>query len=229
MKSIIIFAVFNAFLGFSIKAQEKKQTTLSDFSTLTYHVNEQKQLDGAYTISNKDQKIWLRGNYKSNERVGNWYCFNSDGKVFLRYNYSLDKLLMLDTNAIKNVEIKILDQDDEVKRSASIPLPICGMDQYVSLFANQISNILAGDKAIATVDVPIQIVATINQKGKPSYSLIYTVGQLEMVAPLKIEETKFDLLWLPSIYQGKIISSEFKVNTVFKRKSSEKLRFKWNY
>lgn len=230
MKTLFLSIMVFALVGISSKVLlEEKKATLVDFSTVTYYLNENKKLDSAYTIENREKKVWLRGSYKESERTGNWYCFNSDGKVFLRYNYNLNKLLFLDTNAMKNVDVNILDDNKDIQDKASIPLPICSMDQYVSLFGSQIGNILSKDNSIVTADVPIEVVANLDRKGRVDYHLAYLVGNLTINTPLKLQETKFDVLWLASTYEGKIIPSEFRVKTIFKRGAASNMRFKWNY
>jgi len=229
MKSILTSVSIIAILGFSGMLLLEKKTTLSDFSTLTYNVGEDKKLDGPYTVESPEKKTWLRGSYKGDNRSGNWYCFNSSGRVFLRYNYDQKKLVQLDTTAMKNVQVNILVESVEAKENASIPVPICSMDQYMSLFGSQIARIFDKEVNLPSNEIEMAVVASLDTKDRVSYKLEYNLGKTTFSAPLKMQETKFDLAWVPASYNGKSIPSEFIVKSIYKKGADEKYRFKWNY
>lgn len=207
---------------------EEKKATLGDFSILTYNVGADRKLSGTYVIVNSDKKTWLRGSYLANERVGNWYCFNSDGKVFLRYNFDQKKLLQLDTTAMKNVEINILSEDAETIKNSTIPVPMCSPDQYISLFSSQIASVVNKEIHLPA-EVPITVIAKLDKRNKVDYMLTYTIGKTTYTSPLKMQETKFDIVWLPATFDGKPVASEFIIKSTYKKDQSGRLRFKWNY
>jgi hypothetical protein len=230
MKTLLISTAFVALLGISTKMLiTEKKATLGDFSTLTYNVNDDKKLEGAYTVESMDKKVWLRGSYKSDARSGNWYAFNSDGKVFLRYNYDVKKLLMIDSASLSKFDVEILDKNADAVSKASIPFPICSIDQYLSLFNSQVSAIIGKEVNMGEPQVPIEIAATINSKGRVDYMLTYTVGKMNYTSSIKVLEPKFDLEWIPAMYEGKIIPSKFTVKSTFSKNAKGAQRFTWNY
>ncbi len=209
----------------------QKTKILSDNSRLTYNLNEKNKLDGAYFVENTQRNVWLRGAYKEEKRAGNWYAFNSDKTVFLRYNYDLKKLLFIDTVAIKKAEITILDKSDEVAKGASILLPVCSIDQYVSLLGEAAKAGYPKDNIIYNKPTLVTITATVKSAKDVKYAVVYNFRGSNYTYNINNRDLDFPIDWIPSTYNGKDVEAEFKVSTslVFDADPSQTRRFKWNY
>ncbi|RZL55129.1 MAG: hypothetical protein EOO93_19490, partial [Pedobacter sp.] len=195
-------------LGGILGVLETKKAILNDGSKVDYTIDENKLLNGAYSVSSTDNKVWLRGSYKDNKRVGNWYCFNSDGAVALRYNYDLKKVIAIDDKMAAKIKFVLNDKDQNVVEKATVPVPICSIDQYLSLFNEQIYSIIGREQKNRPKEIPVDIVANIDSKGSVSYKLAYSLNGYNYSTKLIIKEKMYELDWSPSTYDGKIISAE---------------------
>ncbi|MBE9586487.1 hypothetical protein IM792_18710 [Mucilaginibacter sp. JRF] len=226
-KSLLITSV----LSMGALNNVEKTVELSDKSKLVYNVGEDKKLNGAFTISSVENKLLLRGSYKEDQRSGNWYCFNPDGSVFLRYNYDLKKLVSLDTAAIKKVDVVLKTDDKDVKKNAMIPVPICSIEQYVALLGSEFERKIMAENKSAEGTVSADLIASVDENGKATYSAVYMAGGAKAAKKLIINEKVFDIEWIPASYQGKNIASTFTVNMMadFSSDPTKRQRFMWNY
>ncbi|RZL34815.1 MAG: hypothetical protein EOP00_30945 [Pedobacter sp.] len=209
----------------------QKTKILIDNSRLTYNINEKNKLEGAYFVENTDRNIWIRGSYKEEKRVGNWYAFNSNKTVFMRYNYDTKKILALDTIALKKAEITITDKNEEYAKNASAPLPICSIDQYTSLLVEAAKTSFPKDNIIYNKPFSITINAVVKSAKNVTYTASYAYLGRNYVFDISTKNLDFNIDWIPSSYNGKDVEAEFKVttSTEFSTNGTGKLRFKWNY
>lgn len=209
----------------------EKSSYLSDKSKVTYHVNSEMKLDGSFTISSADEKLLLRGTYKGNERSGNWYCFNPDGTVFMRYNYDLKKLVGLDTKAISRAKIDIDSKDETIKTEASVPVPVCSVEQYISLIGVEFERQIMAENKSAEGSLEADLIASIDKEGKATYSASYQANGITMKKKIKLNEKLFNIEWIPASYKGEKLDSKFSVKMDAKLGSDplKRQRFTWAY
>lgn len=208
---------------------ETKQGTLSDGSKVSYILDDNKALNGAYSITSPEDKVWLRGSYKDNLRVGNWYCFNSDGSMVLRYSYDLKKVIAIDDKMLAKISFSINDKDESIKEKATVPVPICSIEQYVSLFNEQIYSIITKEQKNLPKELPVDIIASINSKGAVTYKLGYMINGLTYTSKLVVIEKMYDLQWAPAMYEGKIVPSDVVISSKLVLDGNKLQRFIWNY
>jgi len=218
-------------LAFFYLSNEEKAGQLSDKSKVVYHLTEDKKLDGPFTISTSDNKPLLRGAYKDNQRTGNWFCFNPDGTVFLRYNYDSKKLVSVDTKAISRAKFDIKGASEEVKTAASIPVPVCSVEQYISLVGVEFERQVLSENKSAQGTLEAELVANIDASGKASYSAVYQANNIEVTKKLKFNEKLFNIEWIPSSYKGEKLASTFTVKMEVKLGGDpfQRQRFIWAY
>lgn len=229
MKAIFSITLPLMFLGGVFGLIESKSVVLSDGSKVSYNLDENKVLNGAYVVTASDNKVWLRGSYKDNKRVSNWYCFNSDGSLMLRYNYDLKKVISIDDKMAAKIKFKLDEKDQNIIEKATVPVPISSIDQYVSLFNEQIHTILTKEQKNLPKEVPVEIIANIDSKGAVSYKLGYTMNGLNYATKLILKEKMYNLDWAPSMYEGKIIPAEVTISSKYVNDGSARQRFIWNY
>lgn len=230
MKAITLpLIITGALIGTLFTEITQKTKTLSDNSRVTYNVNEKNKLEGAYFVENTNRDIWIRGAYKDNQRIGNWYTFNSDKTVALRYNYDLKKILFLDTIALKKAEITITDPN--ANGNGSVVLPICSIDQYLSVLKAAAKSIFPKEQIVYNKEIPIEIIATVKSSDDVIYTISYKINDKMYAFDIKNKDIDFDIEWIPSSYNGKNLEAEFSVKSslLFSDNGSDKQRFKWNY
>jgi hypothetical protein len=204
--------------------------TLPDGSQVVYNISENNKINGAFSIL-KDDKLVLRGSYKDNKRFGNWYCFNPDGTVYMRYNYDQKKLVALDTARIARAIVEI-PEAKEAGAEASIPVPVCSIDQYVSLLGAEFRKIILAENKNAEGVIPVELVASIDKNGKAIYSGTYNAEGVSMTKRLKPDAKLFNIEWLPASCAGEKVAAIFKVNMTVDLSSNDigRQRFRWtNY
>jgi hypothetical protein len=208
MKKKILLGLLMA-AGLSAGAQTvEKKAKINDIAEAVYNINnETHKKDGIFAVQNlKTEGLWAQGNYKGDERIGNWNFFTKDFKLAMRYNYDKKKLAFLDTTELSNVSVKILSNNEDVKRKASAPLPICSMDYYLQTVANSITS-LNDDNGVNA-----EITAHISADGKAAYTVSYLVdGKKSSEQKLIVPGDKFAIDWIPSMYNSKPVDSEFTI------------------
>ena len=226
VKSLFVAAAFSL-LG----TTEEKVATLSDQSKVLYHLSDDKKLDGAYSISTTEDKLLLRGLYKNNERSGNWFCFNPDGTVFMRYNYDLKKVVALDSKAISRAKIDIQSTDETVKTEASVPVPICSVEQYISLIGVEFERQIMRENKSAEGLLEADLVASIDKDGNATYSANYEAAGIIMKKKIKLNDKLFNIEWIPASYKGEKLGSTFTVRMAAQLGSDprKRQRFTWAF
>lgn len=231
MKNLILSSlVLGASLfSFTLIDGIQKEAKLIDDSKLIYHVNEKNELHGAYSVQNTKDNVTIRGSYTDNKRTGNWYCFNNDKSLFLRYNYDQKKILFIDTVAIKKAEIVILDKNPEAVKNASISVPVCPLDQYISFLKKEISDVFPQPHMQYATPTNLEIVAKVDANGQAKYQVNYIFDKIKRSISVSGKSKAFVIDWVPAMYEGKGVASEFKVATEisFSNNDGHK-RFNWN-
>jgi hypothetical protein len=218
-------------IGLLAMSATEKSGLLSDKSKVLYNINEKKQFEGPFTIMTNDNKTLLRGTYKDNERSGNWFCFNPDGSVFLRYNYDSKKLVSVDTKAISRAKFDIQGASEDVKNGASIPVPICSVEQYISLVGVEFERQILAENKLAQGVLEADLVAKVDANGKATYSAVYQANNIEIIKKIKVNEKLFNIEWIPSSYNGEKLASTFTVKMEVKLGGDpfQRQRFIWAY
>jgi len=233
MKAFILpLLVSTSIIGsiFGILEIKEKSVILPDDTKLTYQVDEKNKMNGLFTVINTSQQPLIRGSYKEDKRSGNWYCFSNDKSVFMRYNYDLNKVLYLDTVAIKKATIKVLSNNKEVAENASISLPVCSIDQYVSLLNEEIKASIPQNQVVYNRVTDFEITATIDEKNRVEYKYAYMFGNNKFERVLKPRASKFNIDWIPAMYADKAVASEFRVYSqiTFTADNNRMSRFNWS-
>ena len=226
----LTIALASLFVNLAI-AQEAKIAVLSDRSKVNYTLNESKHINGSFTVVNAEDKLFLRGAYKDNKRIGNWYAFNTNGNVFLRYNYDSNKLLFLDTVSMSRIKVEIKSKDNAVTEGASIPFPILSVDQYVSLLGTEFKRVILRENKNASGTIDVDFIANIDEKGRSYYEAVYNADNIPTTKKLIISEKPFDLQWIPASYKGDNYASVFsvKVRVNLSDRGVNLQRFNWNF
>jgi hypothetical protein len=207
MKSkIFLMALMASGLSAAAQTAEKK-AKINNVSMAVYNVDSKShQKEGIYAIQNlSNDGLWLQGLYKDDQRAGNWNFFNKDFKLSMRYNYDQKKLAFLDDNALKDVSVTILSDDEKVKKDASVPMPLCSVDYYLQLMANSLTAVNS-----KSGEADAEITAHVGTDGKATYSVIYLVdGKKSAKQKINLSDDKFVIEWLPSMYDSKPVEAEF--------------------
>jgi len=231
MTSLLKIVLMTGALNLFSTVNVEKAGVLSDKSKVIYHLSDDKKMDGPFSISTGESKLFLRGSYKDNKRTGNWYCFNPDGTVFLRYDYDSKKLLALDVKAISRAGFEIKGASEAVKKDASIPVPICSVEQYISLLGTELQRLIFAENKNADGSLDVELTASVDAKGRASYSGTYNANGIPVTKRIKLNEKLFDVEWIPSTYKGEALASTFTVKMQFdlSRDPYARQRFSWNY
>jgi hypothetical protein len=225
IKTLLIISVF----GLGILFNKEVSGLLPDNSKVVYNLSDDKKLNGAFAISTKDDKLVIRGSYKDGKRAGNWYCFNPDGTVFMRYNYDINKLVALDSAIISRVKVEIVEGNEEAKKVASIPVPVCSMEQYISLLGAEFRRLILAENKTAQGTIAVELTASIDRNGKAGYMGIYTVDRTTVTKRLNPNNKMFNIEWIPASYKGEKLAANFKINMTCDLSSndSSRQRFRW--
>lgn len=212
-----------------LRFETEKTGKLVDDSKVTYNLNEDRKLTGAFKIEDSKDILRLRGTYLDSKRTGDWYCFDANGKMVLRYNYSMGKLLSLEQADLTAFEIKIIDKDVDVTTNARVPIPICSVDQYKKLMEEELKDQLPVKLKGEKNQISADIVALIDASGSAKYIAYYSINGVEDKVTLYLRDKLFNLEWLPAKYNDKTYKSEVKFSTTFiSDPSTSSKRFVWN-
>jgi hypothetical protein len=231
MTSLIKTILITGALSFLVVTNEEKAATLSDKSKIVYHVTDDQKMDGAYTITDTENKLLLRGVYKDNQRSGNWFCFNPDGTVFMRYNYDLKKVVALDSKAISRAKIDIDSKDKTIQTDASVPVPVCSVQQYISLVGVEFERQIMQENKSAEGLLEADLIASIDKDGKATYSANYDANGITMKKKIRLNDKLFNIEWIPASYKGEKLASTFAVKIAAQLGSDprKRQRFTWAY
>ncbi|QKJ31398.1 hypothetical protein HQ865_17050 [Mucilaginibacter mali] len=226
---VLVAAMLAVCVSASAQTQEKK-VALTKHAELNYTVaNDGKTKEGLYSVKNTDNNgVLVRGSYKDGNRAGTWYFFDSKEQLTMRYNYDQKKVLYLDAKALDNVKVNVLSDDATIVKDASVPLPLCPVDFYVTLIGKEIAT---NYNDPTNEGVTAEITAHIDEKGKAVYTLAYVYGKNKKSTPKVIGlNAAFPVEWVPSTYKDKTIPSEFTVYAKIESANSSDdnyRRFNW--
>ena len=212
-------------------SQDQKSAILSDQSTVNYVVNDQKQLEGPFSIYRTKDEVFLRGSYRNNMRSGNWYAFNQEGKVFMRYNYDLKKVLFIDTVSINRLNVQVATKDSQIREKASIPFPVCSIDQYISLLGTELKRLILQENKGADGNLNVELVADVSKDGKANYYGLYNANGVNSKKRLILPDNNFKIDWIPASYNGEKYAATFSVKASIDFRSGipGRQRFLWVY
>ncbi len=232
MKKITLAALIflTATIASTVKAQtnKSKKINLGDGSQLVYEVSENgKTKNGTYVVNNRENKgLWMNGYYKDDTPIGTWTFFNSKYEPALRYNYSQKKVTYINNDSFKDISVKVLSNDTSIAKGASIPIPLCSLDELKSLISSKIY--LLYDNVHDDMDVTVT--ARINKEGKASYTAFYPSSNGKMESSnLTLNNGQFKIVWLPSRYNNEPVDSEFSLVIKITPANAERWhRFRWD-
>jgi hypothetical protein len=231
MKHQILLAAMLAVCVSASAQNEEKKIPLTKHSELTYTVaNDGKTKDGIYAVKNTaNNGVFVQGRYKDGNRTGTWYFFDDKEKLTMRYSYDQKKVLYLDKSALENVQVNVLSDDADIAKNASVPLPLCPVDFYVTLIGKEIAanyNDPMNDGATA------EITAHVDEKGKAVYTIAYMTSKDKKSTPKIIAlNSAFPVEWVPSAYNDKTVPAEFTVYAKIQSAGAGEdtyKRFRWN-
>ncbi|GAB2701199.1 hypothetical protein GCM10027037_27900 [Mucilaginibacter koreensis] len=212
----------------SAQSAKSKKVNLPDGSQLVYEVAaDGKTKDGTYVVNNRENKeLWMNGYYKDNNPVGTWTFFNDKYEPALRYNYSQKKITYINNDSFKDIAVNILSDDEAVKKGASIPIPLCSIDELKALISSKVY--LLYDNVNSELET--KVVAHVNAEGNAHYTISYPTsnGKTEE-GKLVIDNGQFKINWLPSKFNDKPIDSEFIMTVSITPANVERWhRFRWD-
>ncbi|MCC8409505.1 hypothetical protein LJ707_11230 [Mucilaginibacter sp. UR6-1] len=226
MKNLILSALL---LSSSVAFAQKEKTLPITYNTQAVFAlaDDGKTKEGMYAVRNtKDDGAIVQGFYKNGERTGTWYFFDNDKKLALRYNYDSKKILYYDKKQLDNVEVKISSGNDEAKKNASAPLPLCSVDYMASLVLNKVPQILNAPGG----EIEVVIDARVGADGKAKYTVAYKTdkGDYEKQAiKLDNDSDKFLVSWIPAAYKGQALDAEFIMVSKYNNDTNSTRRTKW--
>lgn len=211
-------------------AQKSKSITLADSSRVT-STNVDNSLNGPFLVKNKKGVVITRGSYKNDERVGNWYFLNSDNSVFLRYNYDLNKVLALDAKSLAFANIKVIANNEEDSKSASVPVPLMSIEQYIDLITAVVKDKIPSAIQAKNKSLKVEIIAEINEAGVAVYKAKYTADKVAKSQNFDLRNQKFTIEWIPAALNNTRLKSQFAFETEVTFDGQRPLfvkRFRWD-
>jgi hypothetical protein len=230
MKSLLIGIIMLATAVMPVCAQtaKSKKVNLPDGSQVVYEVAaDGKTKEGTYVVNNRENKeLWMHGFYKNNDRIGNWTFFDAKYEPALRYNYSQKKITYINNDAFKDVNVNILSDDAAVKKGASIPIPLCSVDELKALISSKVY--LLYDNVNSELEA--KVTAHVNAEGKAYYTVQYPSSNGKMQdGKLALDNSQFNITWLPSKFNDKPVDAEFTMTITITPANVERWhRFRWD-
>lgn len=212
----------------SVLPAVEKTGRLVDQSRVSYNLSENEVLNGAFEIKDVKETTRLRGAYTNDKRTGNWYCFDASGKMVLRYNYDLKKLVTLDEDQLAGMSVTILDKNPEVVKGASVPVPICSMEQVKRIVEEQLKNDIPAKLKAEGGQVTADFSVRINADGQAKYFAKYVFKDVSYTTMVFVKDKVFKIEWLPATYEGKGYKSEIAFSSSFDLVPGDHKRFIWN-
>jgi TonB family protein len=173
--------------------------------------------EGKYTASNfAGDKLFCEGLYKENRKTGIWNGYNYNGELQVQYDYTNKSLLFYKSNKYNSNDrpFNIINNSDTLKASLDhspvyldgemmMGAPIAGTIRYPAA---------AREKNIQGV---VLIALTIDTTGHISnYRIKKSVGFGCDEEALKAVK-KIDGDWIPGVYQGKAVITEYDIPVSF--------------
>jgi hypothetical protein len=212
----------------SVMPPVEKTARLVDQSKVSYNVSENQVLNGAFEIKDVKDITRVRGGYTNDKRSGNWYCFDAAGKMVLRYNYDLKKIVSLDEDQLGGISAKVLDKDTDAVNNASMPVPVCSIDQMKKIVEEQLKNDIPAKMRAEGGQVTADFTIKVNPDGEAKYFAKYVFKDLSYTTMVYVKDKVFQIEWLPSSYKGKAYKSEVTFSSSFELVPGDHKRFIWN-
>ena len=206
----------------------EKLGRLIDQSKVSYNLSKDNKLEGAFEIKDVKDITRVRGGYKNDKRSGNWYCFDAAGKMVLRYNYDLKKIVSLDEDQLGGISAKVLDKDTDAVNNASMPVPVCSIDQMKKIVEEQLKNDIPAKMKAEGGQVTADFTIKVNPDGEAKYFAKYVFKDLSYTTMVYVKDKVFQIEWLPSRYKGKAYKSEVTFSSSFELVPGDHRRFIWN-
>lgn len=210
---------------------KEKKVSFNNDAELIYNVSRDNVKNGPFYVRKKNNnQLWFKGFYEDDKRAKSWYFYNDAGKLETSYSYDHKKLIFLDSAVLKNIEVKIVNQDKDAATNASIPVLLCSMDIYLYELTKDV--IIPAEHFGNESKLAVKVKSLINKNGEATYSINYMHNGKTYTQKLKLNERIFKTEWIPAIYQNKPVESEFTVNTILSNTTiatENHRRFKWNY
>lgn len=229
-KLTFIFLILVAVSPMQLKAQapKNKKVTLADRSQLIYEVSDNgKTKNGSYTINNKENHgLWVQGFYNEDKPCGTWTFFDAKFQPSLRYNYDQKKIIYINNESFKDVNVNVLSSDTSIIKGASIPIPLCSVDELTSLLSSKLYTMYDNvhDQLQATVT------AHINTDGDATYTVSYpsSNGKIQNFK-LRVDSDQFKVKWIPSHYNNQPVEADFSLTLTITPNDIERWhRFRWD-
>lgn len=137
----ILALIFSVLVATNIFAQEVKETKkrVSAHLTANYTVNAAKKKEGAYIVKNEQDIVLVRGIYKDDKKVGNWFFYSDNGDLVQKYDYDNNKLTHFAVNpkSILKVNYEVYGANAVSKEDVALPIKIGGDDYLFYLLFNE--------------------------------------------------------------------------------------------
>lgn len=208
---------------------KEKRKVLYENIELIYNVTEKNDKNGPVFIKDiKENKTYLKGLNVNDKPSGKWYFYNEDGSLESHYNFDQKKLLYIDTNYLKKIDVQILDKDPEIVQNASIPTLLYPSHLLLKLIANDVQ--IPGEDFAGKNQLPIKLTVIVEANGDTEYFIEYAVGNLFTKKKIVLTTKSLDNIWIPSHYKNKNIKSSFTINTSINSDTKAGHRkFTWTY
>lgn len=123
MKKLLFICVILALSLSALNAQKdnwhKKRISATLFENYMSLPQDKNVKNGAYNVTNSDNKVLVLGNYKNNVKDSIWNFYNTAGDIIQSYNYTTNQMLyrVVDPSTIVKQKVVIdtsLGEDDKI-------------------------------------------------------------------------------------------------------------------
>jgi hypothetical protein len=187
----------------------KKRLSATLFENYLSSATDKKIKNGAYTVTNNDNQVLVRGQFKEGKKDSVWNFFNTKGDIIQSYNYSTNKLLY-----------KTTDQITIVKQRSELDIAVADSDKITG--AQKIGGVNYGfflihsDKTLPTEvktqknDILMEYIFTISETGKmEDWHIVYSStffndDRKQFISGLPADAYEF----VPATVNGKPVKSK---------------------
>jgi hypothetical protein len=224
--SLLIIAITIA-STFSTFAQTTKTVKYNSEAAVTYTVGSDGQTkDGLYYVKNTSNDATLmQGHYKDGKRAGIWYFFDAKKNLAKRYNYDQNKLVYLNNDELKGINVDVKGLDTVQAKEASVPVPLCSVDVMRDILFRKVYAYNTDD---ANGKMESQLIAHVASDGTATYNVRYKTGKNFQIKKMDVDNKDFKIDWVPSVYKGKPVEADFIVYSDVALNSAEHRRVRWN-